>query len=240
MGPDTVPERATAYCADSISAGYGEVDIVRCFSLWCNPGEVVGIIGPNGSGKSTLMRRLAGLLPHKGGQVHIGYEDITGLGPGQLSRRGVKYVPQTRDVFPSLNVRDNLVLGQARDELRSRMDRVIGMLPSLGMRLTTYAADLSGGERKLLGVGRALMSQGVAVLLVDEPSAGLSPQAASVIWPALQKVASDGARIVLVEQQVDPVIRLASRVYVMVGGEGRAELSGQDLIRADLGELFLS
>lgn len=228
----------SAYIGVGVAAGYNEFNVVDGFSFSCEPGEIVGIIGPNGSGKSTLLKRLAGLLHARGGTVALGGQDLTRLKAPQLARLGVRYVPQFNDVFPSLSARDNLIVGQDRKLREARVERVLSTLPVLKPVLSRYAGSLSGGERKLLGIGRALMTDEIAVLLVDEPSAGLGPQASSAIWPAIQEVARSGARLLLVEQQVDSVMEIASRVCVMVGGEKRDEFAASQLRDVDLAQLF--
>lgn len=222
-------------CAN-LDAGYGDELIVKNFSLNCKAAQVVGIVGPNGSGKSTLVKRIAGVLPNRGGSVTLGGVDASNLGSGRLARMGLRYVPQIRDVFPSLNVRENLIIGMDGSE---RLEQVLETLPELRNLLRRKAGRLSGGERKLLAIGRALMVRKLEILLVDEPSAGLSPKAAEKMWPILANIASAGAGVLIVEQNVDALLDIADHVYVLVNGHNRLDASPEEIRRTDLGALFL-
>ena len=221
---------------EGLNAGYGEELIVQGFSLSCATSQIVGIVGPNGSGKSTLIKRLAGILPHRGGSYVLGETDVHSLGSGRLARLGLRYVPQVRDVFPSLNVKENLIIGM---DGADRLDEVLDTLPELKNLLRRKAGRLSGGERKLLAIGRALMVHSLDVLLVDEPSAGLSPKAGEKMWPILLETARAGAAVVIVEQNVDALLAIADHVYVLVNGRNRLDASPEGIRRTDLGRLFL-
>lgn len=237
---DAQAEFASGFRCLGLNAGYGDSTIVRDFDLSCRPGEIVGLIGPNGCGKSTLLKRLAGLLPDQSGRIFLAEREITGCGALELAEMGVRFVPQARDVFPSLTVLENLVVGVRRESRDAAAAQVLEKLPMLNPLLRRRAGRLSGGERKLLGLGRAMMARKVRLALVDEPSAGLSPQAADHVWPLLVQMAEEGAAVLLVEQQVDPVYDLASRVCVMVGGRKRLECDTEQAKGEDLAKLFFS
>jgi len=233
--PSKTLDDVVLQCVD-LNAGYGDELIVTDFSLSCNAGQVVGIVGPNGSGKSTLVKRLAGVLPSRGGSLMLSGVDASNFGSGRFARMGLRYVPQIRDVFPSLNVKENLIIGMDGSE---RLDQVLETLPELGHLLRRKAGRLSGGERKLLAIGRALMVRKLEILLVDEPSAGLSPKAAEKMWPILANIAKAGTAVLIVEQNVDALLNIASHVYVLVNGRNRIDASSDEIRRTDLGALFL-
>lgn len=223
-------------CA-GLNAGYGDIQIVSDFSLKCERGEIVAIIGPNGSGKSTLLKRIAGLLRDRGGTVRLGNENLTNLSPEQIVRHGMYYVPQVRDVFPSLTVKENLLMGIAN---REKLDAAIETFPELQRLLHRMAGRLSGGERKMLGIARALMMPQLKVILLDEPSAGLSPLLFERIWVLVQTVAALNIGLVVVEQQVGTILSIANRGYVMVAGHQQLQGTGEDLrARDDLGDIFV-
>ena len=180
MSADAGPVLGTdaALRATDISAGYGTGDIIRGVSVAVAPGAVVSVVGPNGSGKSTLLKALAGVVRPSAGRVLVGGRDVTGLPPEEIARAGVGYVPQTDDIFAPLTVRENLEMGGyllARREVSGRMEHVVGVFPRLGQMLARRAGRLSGGERKMLAMGRVLMIR-PAVFLLDEPTANLAPQ----------------------------------------------------------------
>ena len=230
-------DSSVALRCNRVSAGYGDLTIVRDFDLECKRGEIVALIGPNGSGKSTLVKRLAGLLAPSGGTVQVGGIDTTAFDPFELAQLGLRYVPQVRDVFPSLTVRENLIVGITDHE---GIERVLAMFPMLRPRLNTMAGKLSGGERKALGIARALMTEKVFALLLDEPSAGLGPAVREALWPVITRISELGVGVLIVEQAVDEVLRVAQSVYVMVAGEQRFAGSAEELRGdVDLGRLFL-
>ena len=221
---------------DGLNAGYGDEMIVQGFTLSCFAGQIVGIVGPNGSGKSTLVKRFAGILANRGGTYILGDVDASELGSNRLARMGLRYVPQIRDVFPSLNVKENLIIGM---DGSGRLNEVLELLPELKGLLRRKAGRLSGGERKLLAIGRSLMVHSLKVLLVDEPSAGLSPKAADKMWPILIDTAKSGAAVIVVEQNVDSLLAIADHVYVLVNGRNRLDASPEEIRSTDLGRLFL-
>src|SRR6266550_2545703 len=185
-----------------IEAGYGDALVLRGVSLAVSAGELVTIIGPNGAGKSTLLKVVYGLLRPEAGRVRYASEDVTGLQPEQLTRRGLNYVPQLANVFPTLSVAENLQVGSVslpRTERRQAVADMYEQFPLLAARRRQRAGTLSGGERKLLAIARALVTR-PKVLLLDEPSAGLSPQAVELVFEQLGAVKRRGIATVMVEQ----------------------------------------
>ena len=201
--------------ATGIVAGYGAQDeILKGVDLVVGKGEIVGIIGPNGAGKSTLLKAIAGLLRLKAGSVTLEGRDITGLPAREISRLGLAYVPQEMNVFPTMSVRENLEIGGYTDPTRAakRMDGVLARFPVLAQKRRHAARTLSGGERQMLAMAMALMVE-PAVLLLDEPSAGLSPLAAERLFDAIAQINKDGVAIAMVEQNANEALAIADRAY---------------------------
>ena len=235
---------AGALRAVGIRAGYGAGDIVHGVSVSVAPGAVASVVGPNGSGKSTLLKALTGVIRPSSGRVFVGDRDITGLPPEEVARAGVGYVPQTDDVFAPLTVRENLEMGGyllAGKQVSGRVERVIGVFPRLGQMLTRRAGRLSGGERKMLAMGRVLMLD-PGVFLLDEPTANLAPVvAAELLEEHVRKLAAGGAAVLIVEQRARAALAVSDLTYVLGGGEVRmqgtpAELGASpDFIESFLG-----
>jgi branched-chain amino acid transport system ATP-binding protein len=228
---------------DHLVAGYNSIPVVSDISLTIGPGEIAVIIGANGSGKSTLLKAIVGQIETMDGMVRLDGDDITGRGTEDLVRRGMGYVPQLDDVFYSLSVAENLEMGGyllPRDELLARRDEVLNIVPALAGMLTRDAAKLSGGERKMLAIARALMLR-PRVLTLDEPTANLSPKlAASILQEHVRRLAADGVAIVLVEQRATLALGIADWAYVLVAGSIRLSGPAADILaREDLGEIFL-
>ena len=213
-------------CAEDIRAGYGAGDIIHGVSVQVDPGTVASVVGPNGSGKSTLLKALCGVIRPSAGRVRIGDRDLTGLPPEEIARAGVGYVPQVDDVFAPLTVRENLEMGGyllAGREIPERVEHVVGVFPRLGNMLTRRAGRLSGGERKMLAMGRVLMLQ-PAVFLLDEPTANLAPRVATELLTGnVRALAEGGAAVLVVEQRARAVLAVSDRTYVLAGGEVRME-----------------
>lgn len=228
--------------AHDVVTGYGRTEIVHGVSVSVDAREVVAVIGPNGAGKSTLIKALAGSLPLHGGSLSLRGEDVGDQGQHLRARKGLGYVPQTKDVFPSLTVSENLAMGGylcGRRELSERRDEVLARFPQLKKVLHSRAGKLSGGERKLLGIGRVLMAR-PEVLLLDEPSAGLSPQYAAVVRDHISALAKEGQALLVVEQHAVEALEISDRAVVLVAGRTHYEGSAADLLaNQDLGELFL-
>lgn len=217
-----------------VHVGYDEVDVVSEFSLRCRRGEIVALIGPNGCGKSTFLKGISRILPLRGGEVVVAGQDTSGLDAGGVNALGMQYVPQTNDVFPSLSVRENLLVGRAD---KSKLEEILALFPIVRPLLRQKAGRLSGGERKSVAIARAFMSPLVSVLLLDEPSTGLSPIVCEHhLWPTVRSAAASGVGIVLVEQRVDAALEIAGRVYMMVDGRQRLE-SEVATLSYDPGEL---
>jgi branched-chain amino acid transport system ATP-binding protein len=218
--------------AAAVVAGYlPGVDILHDCDLVVEEGEVVGIIGPNGAGKSTLLKAMFGLVPIRSGSVKLRGEDISRRRANELVERGVGYVPQVSNVFSSLTIDDNLRMGaylRPRD-FHERRDNVIGLLPRLGERLHQRAGSLSGGERQMLAMARALMMQ-PSVLLLDEPSAGLSPMMQDDVFERIARVNDAGVSVLIVEQNARRVLEIAHRGYVLDQGRNAYEGTGDSLL----------
>ncbi|MBA2456653.1 MAG: ABC transporter ATP-binding protein [Nocardioidaceae bacterium] len=218
--------------ADTVVAGYiPEVNILNGADLYCSPGELVGIIGPNGAGKSTLLKALFGLVRISSGTVRLEGEDITNRRPDLLVRKGIGFVPQTNNVFPSLTVEENLQMGvyQAPRTFAERFEFVTDIFPALGDRRGQRAGSLSGGERQMVAMGRALMMQ-PSVLLLDEPSAGLSPVMQDEVFLQTRKINQTGVSMVMVEQNARRCLQICDRGYVMDQGRNAYMASGADLM----------
>ncbi len=217
---------------DNIRAGYVPgVDILTGCSLELGPGELVGIIGPNGAGKSTLLKALFGLLDVREGDVTYRGESITGASAHELVSRGIGYVPQRDNVFPSLTIEENLEMGaflRPKDYAAQR-DYVADIFPRLGERMTQRAGSLSGGERQMLAMGRALMMS-PEVLLLDEPSAGLSPVLQDQVFINTRDINRAGVSIVMVEQNARRCLQICNRGYVLDQGRNAYEGPGRELL----------
>jgi len=204
-----------------VVAGYGDADeILKSVDFRVETGEIVCIIGPNGAGKSTLLKVIAGLLKPKSGRVHLGDDDITAQRPRDIARAGLAYVPQEANVFPSLSVRENLEMGgyvNARAAAQ-RIDAAFTRFPVLGQKRRHAARTLSGGERQILAMAMALMVE-PRVLLLDEPSAGLSPIAAERLFDAIAEINRQGLSIGIVEQNASEALNLSHRAYILVDGK---------------------
>ncbi|MEM9130804.1 MAG: ABC transporter ATP-binding protein [Actinomycetota bacterium] len=217
---------------DNVVAGYVPgVDILQGCSLELAPGELVGIIGPNGAGKSTLLKSLFGLIPVRSGSVTFRGEDITSMTAHELVSRGIGYVPQTQNVFPSLSVSENLEMGVflKPKRFRERLDFVTEMFPRLAERIGQRAGSLSGGERQMLAMGRALMAD-PQVLLLDEPSAGLSPILQDQVFVRTKQINAAGVAVVMVEQNAARCLQICDRGYVLDQGRNAYTDTGRNLL----------
>jgi branched-chain amino acid transport system ATP-binding protein len=218
--------------ADNVTGGYiPGVDILNNCSLTLAEGELVGIIGPNGAGKSTLLKSLFGLLRISQGSIRLRGEDITGLKAHSLVSKGIGYVPQNDNVFQSLTVQENLEMGVflKPDMFQERFEVVGEMFPRLVERKSQRAGSLSGGERQMLAMGRALMMN-PSVLLLDEPSAGLSPLLQDEVFVRTRRINKAGVSIVMVEQNASRCLQICDRGYVLDQGSNAYTGSGNDLL----------
>jgi ABC-type branched-subunit amino acid transport system ATPase component len=230
--------------ARGITAGYGGDPVIRDITVQTSPGEVVSLVGPNGSGKSTLLKSLVGVVRVTSGTVQVGDRDLTNSAPEEVARAAVGYVPQVDDIFAPLTVRENLEMGGyllRRKQIAGHIERVLAVFPRLGGMLGRSAGKLSGGERKMLAMGRVLMLD-PGVFLLDEPTANLAPQVATALLTEhVRKLAASGAAVLIVEQRARAVLAISDRTYVLGGGEVRmvgtpAELSASpDFVESFLG-----
>jgi ABC-type branched-subunit amino acid transport system ATPase component len=220
--------------ADGVIAGYGDVEILHGVSVRVDEGEIVAIIGPNGAGKSTLIKAIFGLVRINDGQVRLGGADVTGERPDRLVKHGIAYVPQVDNVFASLTVEDNLQMGAwvEKRSFRERAQEVYGLFPDLATKRRERAGRLSGGQRQLLAIGRALMLR-PSVLLLDEPSASLSPKMAEVVFQNIAEVNARGTSILMVEQNARHAMQMSARTYVLATGENRLEGPSGELLESE-------
>ncbi len=217
--------------ADNLIAGYlPGVNILNGADLYCQEGELVGIIGPNGAGKSTLLKALFGLVKIGSGAVTLRTEDVTNHRADSLVRKGIGFVPQTNNVFPSLTIQENLEMGcyQQQDLFRRRFDFVCDLFPALGERRSQLAGSLSGGERQMVAMGRALMME-PSVLLLDEPSAGLSPVMQDEVFVQTRRINRAGVSVIMVEQNARRCLQICDRGYVLDQGRNAYTSSGREL-----------
>ncbi len=230
-----------------VVAGYGETNILHGVSIKVDDGEIVTIIGPNGCGKSTLMKTLAGLVRVKSGSVSFKGEDISGSPPERVVGKGLCYVPQSANIFASLSIRENLEMGAflRKDDYRGRISDMFELFPDLALDPGRKAQTLSGGQRQMLAIARALMLD-PSLLLLDEPSAGLSPAMFGLVFERLLLINkggginATGVAMLLVEHNAREALQMSSRGYVMVNGENRLEDTGPELLsNPEISQLYL-
>jgi ABC-type branched-subunit amino acid transport system ATPase component len=225
----------------SARGGYGAADILNGIDLDVGAGEIVAIIGPNGAGKSTLMKAVFGLVPLREGSVRFDGELITNLRPDRIVQRGLGYVPQERNVFTTMTVQENLEMGAylRSDDIRPPLERVYGLFPRLRERRRQIAGTLSGGERQMLAMGRALMLE-PRLLLLDEPTAGLAPKMVEITFERIADINRQGVAILMVEQNAKQALACAQRGVVLVMGAKRFEDRASRLAdNREVAELFL-
>jgi branched-chain amino acid transport system ATP-binding protein len=218
--------------AEAVVAGYDpEVDILRGIDLTLNRGEIVGMIGPNGAGKSTFVKTIFGLVPTRSGTVRFDSREITNTPPHELVAQGLGYVPQRANVFPSLTVEENLQMGLylRRSEWDERLAAVVELFPLVSERSSQRAGLLSGGERQMVAMGRALMMN-PSLLLLDEPSAGLAPLAQDMVFDRVRTIAGSGVSILMVEQNARRCLQIAHRAYVLDQGRSAYTGTGHELL----------
>ncbi|HEX9031826.1 MAG TPA: ABC transporter ATP-binding protein [Streptosporangiaceae bacterium] len=215
----------------AVTAGYGGAPIIEDISLTVHAGRITAIVGPNGAGKSTLLKALSGVLKITSGDTFVLGERTTNLAPEKLVRRRLAYVPQVSNVFPGLTVRENLEMGAylRRTGLRGRIDEVCDLFPDLRPAMRRRAGLLSGGQRSMLAIARSLMLDPV-VMLLDEPSAGLSPILQDRLWAQIEKVAATGVGVCVVEQNTRLTLRHAHWGYILVLGRNRLDGPAADLL----------
>ncbi len=231
----------TLLMAEDLRGGYGGADILNGTTLRVGEGEIVVIVGPNGAGKSTAMKALVGLVTLRGGRITFGGEDVTGLRADQLAARRLCYVPQEKNVFPSLTVQENLEMGAflRHDDFSARMDQIFELFPVLKERRKQAAGTMSGGQRQMVAIGRALMLE-PRLLLLDEPTAGLSPKFTEMIFAKIVEINATGVAVLMVEQNARDALAIAHRGYVLVLGQNRFEDSGPALAaNPEVAHMFL-
>jgi len=227
---------------DAITCGYGDVEILSEISARVEPGEIVSVIGPNGAGKSTLMKAVVGQIHPWSGSIGFRDTEIGGMEPYEIVKLRMCYVPQVDNVFTELTVEDNLEMGAyvlPGQDLDERKQRVYELFPRLAERRRQPAGKMSGGERQMVAMGSALMLE-PELLLLDEPSAGLSPKMVDVIFERIVRINDSGIAILMVEQNARASLQMAHRGYVLANGENRFEGSGRELLNdPEVGRLYL-
>jgi len=224
-----------------VISGYGETEILHGVSITIEEGQIVTIIGPNGSGKSTLLKTIFGLVRPKKGQVLFNGQEITSMAPETIVRKGLCYVPQSSNVFPSLSIHENLEMGAfiRTDDFRHRLNEVYDLFPDLIERRNDRAGTLSGGQRQMLAVARALMLDPI-MLLLDEPSAGLAPNLVTSVLEKILGINSTGVAILLVEQNAREALKLSGWGYILASGQNQLEDKGENLLKnPEVARLYL-
>jgi branched-chain amino acid transport system ATP-binding protein len=237
----TAPVQTPLLQASGLLGGYGGMDILQGVDLAVDAGEVVVVVGPNGAGKSTAMKALIGLIPLKAGKVVYAGDDITGEAPERLVARGIAYVPQERNVFRSMSVEDNLAMGAyiRRDDLGPTFARVYALFPTLKDKRRQRVGELSGGQRQMVAIARALMIE-PKLLLLDEPTVGLSPKVIGEIFDCILAINRAGVGILMVEQNARAALSIAHRGYVLATGRNRfTDTAGALLGNREVAEAFL-
>jgi ABC-type branched-subunit amino acid transport system ATPase component len=225
-----------------VTAGYSAaIDILHEVSIEVKSGDIVSIIGPNGAGKSTLLKAIFGILKPKIGTITLKEDDITGLKPDKVARKGISYVPQVNNVFPSMTIQENLEMGAfiRTDDFSRRIEEIYELFPVLGERSKQKAGQLSGGQRQMVAMGRALMLD-PQLLLLDEPSAGLAPNLVDMIFEKIKEINATGVSIAIVEQNAREALKMADHGYVLAMGKNVLDDTGDALLASEeVGRLYL-
>jgi branched-chain amino acid transport system ATP-binding protein len=217
---------------EGLRCGYNGLDIVQDVDLTVERGEIFAIVGANGAGKTTLLRCVSGLIRSSAGKVHFDGVDISSSSPRQIVQLGLLHVPEGRELFADLSVRDNLLLGalfKTPAERKRKLEEIYGVFPRLGERERQASGTLSGGEQQMVAIGRALMAE-PRMLMLDEPSIGLSPKLVTAIFELVEKIAASGITVLLVEQNAAQTLSIATRACVLESGRKSLEGSGGDLL----------
>ncbi len=226
---------------NGVTGGYGDADILQDVSIQVDEREIVVIVGPNGAGKSTAMKAVFGLLKVRGGSIVFDDDHITDWAPNRIVQRGICYVPQVDNIFREMTIHENLEMGAflKKGDLSAAYDRVYELFPDLKERRKAIAGSLSGGQRQMVAMGRALMLD-PKLLLLDEPTAGLSPRYMEQIFQICRDVRETGVAILLVEQHAKQALAFADRGYVLAAGQNRHEGTGAHLLAdREVAEMFL-
>lgn len=229
-----------ALLAEHVTSGYGRTAIINDISLSVEKGTVTTIIGPNGAGKSTFAKSLVGILRPSAGRVLVGDLDITRMPGHQIPRHGLVYVPQNDNVFKSLTVRENLEVGAfaAKGNTEARMEEILSVFSDLAKARDKRAGFLSGGQQNLLAIARALMVE-PTVIVLDEPTAGLSPAYTDVVWNQIGRIAESGTGVLVVEQNVERALKHADFVHIFVAGSNHVHGLASEIASLDLAAIFL-
>ena len=227
---------------ENLTCGYNKIDILKNCNIGVNKGEIASIVGPNGAGKSTAMKAIFGLLPLRSGQIILDGEDITHLKPQERVLKGMGFVPQNNNIFPSLTVQENLEMGAfiSDDNFNDILDYIYNLFPILKEKQFQQAGELSGGQRQQVAVGRALMTK-PKVLMLDEPSAGVSPIVMESLFIKIQEIAKQGTSILMVEQNAKQALKISDLGFVLTQGKnlftdtGKALLANKEVRQAFLG-----
>lgn len=226
---------------NNVKAGYGEIEIIHGLSLHVNEGEIVSIVGPNGSGKSTLLKSIFALVDIFDGDIQFEGKSLINSGTDEMIKKGLSFVPQTENIFPSLTVHENLELGGyvSKKSLKERLDLIYDLFPPLIEKRKKRAGTLSGGQRQMVAFGRALIME-PKLLLLDEPTAGLAPMYIQLILDKVKDINNIGVTILMVEQNAKKALAMSDRGYVLAAGEKKYEDSGRALLEnEEVAQLFL-
>lgn len=227
--------------AKGITSGYSEIDILHDVAIQVDSKQIVSIIGPNGAGKSTLLKTIFGILKPRHGTITLKEDDITGLKPDKVARKGISYVPQVDNVFPTMTIQENLEMGAfiRNDDYSRRIEEIYELFPVLGDRRKQKAGQLSGGQRQMVAMGRALMLD-PQLLLLDEPSAGLAPKLVDMIFEKIKEINATGVAIMIVEQNAREALKMADHGYVLAMGRNVLDDTGEALLASEeVGRLYL-
>ncbi len=224
-----------------LRSGYGKMEILHGIDLEVNEGEIVAVLGPNGAGKTTLLNTIFGLTTIHAGEIRFRGQSIVGLKPYRIVRLGLGYAPQLNNVFPNMTVLENLQMGAylrgSDPDVEKDIEEVFQLFPEIARRKNQKARTLSGGERQMLAVARALMSR-PKILLLDEPTTGLAPKAASILMKKIAEIRDKGVTILVVEQNVHKALEVADRAYVLVSGRIVREAEPKTLLEEGVEKLF--